>query len=190
VRVRPGAVTFLFTDIVSSTQRWERDADAMRTELVAHDRVLRSAVESHGGWLFKHTGDGVCAAFGSPRRAIDAAIAAQRQLAIAVRMGIASGEAYETDGDYFWPVSNRVARVMDAAHGGQVLVAASTAALVDGVELVDLGEHRLRDLAAPTRLFQARARGWRRRSRPCARSTGRRGTSRPCRPASSGARRS
>jgi predicted ATPase len=152
-------VTFLFTDIVSSTQQWERDADAMRMALVAHDQVLRSAVESHGGWLFKHTGDGVCAAFDSPRRAIDAAIGAQRQLTIAVRMGIATGEAYETDGDYFGPVLNRVARVTDAAHGGQVLVAASTAALVDGVDLVDLGEHRLRDLAAPTRLSQVRAPG-------------------------------
>jgi hypothetical protein len=73
-------------------------------------------------------------------------------------MGVATGEALETDGDYFGPVFNRVARVMDAA-GGQVLVASSTAALVDGVDLVDLGEHRLRDLAAATRLFQVRAPG-------------------------------
>jgi predicted ATPase/class 3 adenylate cyclase len=154
-----GTVTFLFTDIEGSTLRWERDGDARRTELATHDGVLRSAIESHGGWLFKHTGDGVCAAFDSPRRAIDAAIAAQRQLTIPVRMGIATGEASETDGDYFGPVLNRVARVMDAAHGGQVLVAASTAALVDGVDLVDLGEHRLRALAAPTQLFQVRAPG-------------------------------
>jgi predicted ATPase len=152
-------VTFLFTDIEGSTRRWEADPKAMRGDLVLHDEVLRSAVEAHGGWLFKHTGDGVCAAFDSPRRAIDAAIAAQRQLTIAVRMGIATGEAYETDGDYFGPVLNRVSRVMGAAHGGQVLVAASTAALVDGVDLVDLGEHRLRDLTAPTRLFQVRAAG-------------------------------
>src|SRR5262252_2321813 len=103
-----GTVTFLFTDIVSSTQRWERDAEAMRTELAAHDQLLSSTVESHGGWLFKHTGDGVCAAFDSPRRAIDAAIAAQRDLTIAVRMGVATGEAFETDGDYFGPVLNRV----------------------------------------------------------------------------------
>jgi predicted ATPase len=131
----------------------------MRTELAAHDQLLSATVESHGGWLFKHTGDGVCVAFDSPRRAIDAAIAAQRELTIAVRMGIATGEAFETDGDYFGPVLNRVARVMDAAHGGQVLVGSSTAALVDDVDLVDLGEHRLRGLAAATRLFQVRAPG-------------------------------
>jgi predicted ATPase len=131
----------------------------MRVELAAHDGVLRRAIDEHGGWLFKHTGDGVCAAFASPHGAIDAAIAAQRQLVIPVRMGIASGEAYETDGDYFGPVLNRVARVMDAAHGGQIVVAASTASLVDGVDLLDLGEHRLRDLASPTRLFQVRAPG-------------------------------
>ena len=62
-----GVVTFLFTDVEGSTHRWENDADAMRAALAAHDEVLRSAIEAHGGWLFKHTGDGVCAAFASPR---------------------------------------------------------------------------------------------------------------------------
>ena len=65
----------------------------MRTALAAHDEVLRSAIEAHGGFLFKHTGDGVCAAFASPRSAVDAAIAAQRELELPVRMGIATGEA-------------------------------------------------------------------------------------------------
>ncbi len=97
MHARPtGTVTFLFTDIVGSTQRWERDADAMRTEVVTHDQVLRSAVESHGGWLFKHTGDGVCA-FDSGRTAV-AAVEAQRQLLLPVRMGIGTGEA-ELDGE-------------------------------------------------------------------------------------------
>jgi predicted ATPase len=152
-------VTFLFTDIEGSTLRWEVEPELMRVALATHDEVLRSAIDGQGGWLFKHTGDGMCAAFSSPHGAIDAATAAQRQLALPVRMGISSGEAYETEGDYFGPVLNRAARVMHAAHGGQVLVAASTAALVDGVDLIDLGEHRLRDLAAPTRLFQVRAPG-------------------------------
>ena len=58
-----GVVTFLFTDVEGSTRRWENDADAMRAALAAHDAVLRRAIEAHGGWLFKHTGDGVCAAF-------------------------------------------------------------------------------------------------------------------------------
>jgi class 3 adenylate cyclase len=58
-----GVVTFLFTDVEGSTRRWETDADAMRSALTAHDNVLRNAIETHGGFMFKHTGDGVCAAF-------------------------------------------------------------------------------------------------------------------------------
>ena len=88
-----GVVTFLFTDVEGSTRRWEADADAMRAALAAHDEVLRAAIEAHGGCLFKHTGDGVCAAFASPRSAVDAAVAAQRALELPVRMGIATGEA-------------------------------------------------------------------------------------------------
>ena len=75
-----GVVTFLFTDVEGSTRRWEADAEGMRAALAAHDDVLRSAIESHGGFVFKHTGDGVCAAFSSPKAAVDAAIAAQRKL--------------------------------------------------------------------------------------------------------------
>ena len=82
--VRPsGTVTFLFTDIEGSTRPWEADPEAMRVELAAHDDVLRSAIEAHGGWLFKHTGDGVCAAFASARAAVDAAIDAQRLVGVA-----------------------------------------------------------------------------------------------------------
>jgi class 3 adenylate cyclase len=73
-------VTFLFTDIEGSTRRWEADADGMRQALAAHDEVLRSTIKAHHGWLFKHTGDGVCAAFASPRSAVDAAVAAHRAL--------------------------------------------------------------------------------------------------------------
>ena len=65
-----GVVTFLFTDVEGSTRRWEADADAMRAALAAHDEVLRAAIEAHGGFMFKHTGDGVCAAFASPRSAV------------------------------------------------------------------------------------------------------------------------
>ena len=83
-----GVVTFLFTDVEGSTRRWEADADAMRAALAAHDEVLRSAIEAHDGFLFKHTGDGVCAAFASPRSAVDAAVAAQRALELPVRMGV------------------------------------------------------------------------------------------------------
>ncbi|HTQ17891.1 adenylate/guanylate cyclase domain-containing protein [Mycobacterium sp.] len=156
-----GVVTFLFTDIEGSTRRWEADADEMRAALTAHDEVLRSAIEAHGGWLFKHTGDGVCAAFASPGSAVDAAVAAQRALELPVRIGLATGEAELRGSDYFGAVLNRAARVMAAGHGGQILLAESTAGLLSGVDLVDLGPRRLRDLPTPVGLFQVRAEGLR-----------------------------
>ena len=156
-----GVVTFLFTDIEGSTRRWESDADAMRSALVAHDKVLRTAIEAYDGFLFSHTGDGVMAAFALPMSAVNAAIDAQRELQLPVRMGIATGEAELREGDYFGTVLNRAARVMAAGHGGQILVAESTAGLLGGVDLVDLGPHRLRDLATPVGVFQVRAPGLR-----------------------------
>ncbi len=156
-----GVVTFLFTDVEGSTRRWESDADGMRVALVAHDEVLRGAIEAHGGFLFKHTGDGVCAAFSSPKSAVEAAIEAQRALKLPVRMGIATGEAELRGSDYFGPVLNRAARVMAAGHGGQILLADSTAVLLAGVDLFDLGARRLRDLPAPVGVFQVRAGGLR-----------------------------
>ena len=152
-------MTFLFTDIEGSTRRWETDADLMRKALAAHDEVLRSAIEAQGGWLFKHTGDGVCAAFASPTSAVDAAVAAQRALELPVRMGLATGEAELREGDYFGAVLNRAARVMAAGHGGQILLAESTAGLLSGVDLVDLGPRRLRDVPTPVGVFQVRAAG-------------------------------
>ncbi len=154
-------VTFLFTDVEGSTRRWEADAQAMRAALVVHDEVLCKAVEAHGGWLFKHTGDGVCAAFASPRCAVDAAVAAQRALELPVRMGIATGEAELREGDYFGAVLNRAARVMAAGHGGQILLADSTAGLLSGVDLLDLGPRRLRDLPTAVGVFQVHAAGLR-----------------------------
>ena len=154
-----GVVTFLFTDIEGSTRRWESDADVMRSALVEHDTVLRAAIEAHDGFLFSHTGDGVVAAFASPMSAVTAAIAAQRTLELPVRMGLATGEADLRDGDYFGTVLNRAARVMAAGHGGQILVADSTAGLLGGVDLLNLGPRRLRDLQQPISLFQVRAPG-------------------------------
>jgi class 3 adenylate cyclase len=156
-----GVVTFLFTDVEGSTRRWEADADEMRAALAAHDEVLRSAIEAHGGFMFKHTGDGVCAAFASPTGAVDAAVAAQRALELPVRMGIATGEAELRERDYFGAVLNRAARVMAAGHGGQILLAESTASLLSRVDLVDLGPRRLRDLPTPVQVFQVRAEGLR-----------------------------
>ena len=160
--VRPsGTVTFLFTDIEGSTKRWEADPEAMRSELAVHDEVLRTAVEGEGGWLFKHTGDGVCAAFQSARSAVDAAVVAQRRLGLPVRMGISSGEAELRGDDYFGSTLNTAARVMAAGHGGQILLAASTAVLTSDVDVVDLGLRSLRDLSVPVHLFQVRADGLR-----------------------------
>src|ERR1700758_3105636 len=156
-----GVVTFLFTDIEGSTGRWETDADLMRKALAAHDEVLHGAIERHGGWLFKHTGDGVCAAFASPRSAVDAAVAAQRALELPVRMGIATGEAELRGAGYFGAGLHRAARVMAAGHGGQILLAESTAVLISGVDLLDLGPRRFRDVPTPVGVFQVRAPGLR-----------------------------
>ena len=156
-----GVVTFVFTDIEGSTRRWETDADAMRVALAAHDKVLRTAIEAHDGLVFSHSGDGIAAAFASPMAAVQAAIGAQRELQLPVRMGIATGEAELRDNDYFGTVLNRAARVMAAGHGGQVLVADSTAGLLSGVDLVDLGPRRLRDLPNPIGIFQLQAPGLR-----------------------------
>jgi predicted ATPase len=150
-------VTFLLTDVEGSTRRWEADAEGMRAALAAHDEVLRDAIQAHGGFLFKHTGDGVCAAFSSPKSAVNAAVAAQQKLELPVRMGLATGEAELRDGDYFGAVLNRAARVMAAGHGGQILLVESTASLLSGVDLLDLGPRRLRDVPMPVGVFQVRA---------------------------------
>jgi predicted ATPase/class 3 adenylate cyclase len=156
-----GVVTFLFTDVEGSTRRWEANAQAMRAALVVHDKVLRTAIEAYDGFLFSHTGDGFVAAFASPMSAVNAAIDAQRELGLPVRMGLATGEAERRDGDYFGTVLNRAARVMAAGHGGQILLAESTAVLLSGVDLVDLGPRRLRDLPTAVGLFQVQADGLR-----------------------------
>src|ERR1700758_1847916 len=156
-----GVVSFLFTDVEGSTRRWESDAQAMRAALVVHDKVLRTAIEAYDGFLFSHTGDGFVAAFASPMSAVNAAIDAQRELQLPVRMGLATGEAELREADYFGAVLNRAARVMAAGHGGQILLADSTAGLLSGVDLLDLGPRRLRDLPTPIGVFQLRAAGLR-----------------------------
>ena len=149
-----GIVTFLFTDIEGSTRRWEADPEVMWAALADHDDVLRAAIEAHRGSVFKHTGDGVCAVFTSPRAAVEAAVAAQQALGLPVRMGIATGEAELRGSDYFGAVLNRAARVMAAGHGGQILLDGLTAGLLRGVDLVDLGSRRLRDITDPVRCFR------------------------------------
>jgi predicted ATPase/class 3 adenylate cyclase len=159
---------FLFTDIEGSSRLWEVHPASMAEALARHDALLREAVEAHGGYVVKTTGDGVLAAFATASDALAAAIAGQLALAganwgatgpLRVRMGVHTGESVHQDGDYHGPALNRTARLMSAGHGGQVLVSTATAALVrdglaEGAELVALGEHRLRDLGRPEGLYQ------------------------------------
>jgi predicted ATPase len=154
-------MTFLFTDIEGSTRRWEADPDVMRVSLETHNKVLRESVEANDGKVFNYTGDGMCAVFSSPRSAVDAAIDAQRALELPVRMGIATGEAELRGEDYFGTVLNRTARVMAAGHGGQILLDGATAGLLSGIELIELGQRRLRDIARPVDMFQVQAEGLR-----------------------------
>jgi predicted ATPase/class 3 adenylate cyclase len=147
--------TFLFTDIAGSTRRWQEDPDAMRAMLAEHDATLRSAIEAHSGRPFKHTGDGMCAVFESVSDAAAAAAQAQRGLELPVRMAVHTGEAIERDGDFFGIALSRCARLMEAGHGGQILISGAAAALLEpDAELRDMGEHRLRDLEAPDQVFQ------------------------------------
>ena len=143
-----GVVTFLFTDIEGSTRRWEADAEAMRGALEAHDDVLRHTIAGSGGDVFKHTGDGLCAAFVIAASALDAAIAAQRSLELPVRMGIATGEAERRDGDYFGAALNRAARVMAAGHGGQILLDGLYGVCSATSTSNRLGPRRLRDIVS------------------------------------------
>jgi len=164
-----GTVTFLFTDIEGSTQLWEQYPEAMKPALARHDAILREAIESDHGHLIKTTGDGVHAVFSTAIDAARASLSAQRDLQsptpdpsspqIKVRMGLHTGEAEARAGDYFGPVLNRAARLMSIAYGGQIVLSGAAAdilrdQLADGMTLLDLGEHRLKDLARPERVFQ------------------------------------
>jgi len=184
-----GTVTFLFTDIEGSTQLWDRFPQAMPAALSAHDATLRRAIETHGGRVVKHLGDGVFAVFSRAGDAVAAAMRAQRELRdtrheirdtssepptaslstdplttdhrplLRVRMGIHTGEAELREGDYHGPALNRADRLMAAGHGGQILLSATTASVCEGslpagATLRDLGEHRLRGLARPERIYQ------------------------------------
>jgi len=161
-------LTFLFTDLEGSTQLWERLPRAMKCALHRHDGIIGAAVEVSNGQVVKGTGDGFMAVFPSASEALGACLDAQRRLKsepwgetgpLRVRMGLHSGVAETRASDYYGPTVNRTARIMAVAHGGQVLLSAAAAALVvdelpDGATLRDLGEHRLKDLGRPERVFQ------------------------------------
>jgi predicted ATPase/class 3 adenylate cyclase len=171
-----GTVTFLFTDIEGSTRLWETEPAAMARSLVLHNETLHAAFARHGGVVFSTMGDGMAVAFSSAAAAVRAALEAQRALMAAqwptgtgvlkVRMGLHTdeavlrhGQAVLRHGQYVNRPLNRCARLMAAAHGGQILLSDATEALVrselpGGATLLDLGEHRLRDLAGSMHIFQ------------------------------------
>src|SRR5260221_7381199 len=167
-----GTVTFLFTDIEGSTKLWEQNPEMMKSALARHDALLRKIIEHHGGYVFKTMGDAYCAAFGAAPKAVEAALDAQRALqseawdkqlgSLRVRMALHTGMAEERDGDYFGPPLNRIARLLAAGHGEQTLLSLATQELgrnqlPSQASLVDLGEHRLKDLLRPERVYQLNA---------------------------------
>jgi predicted ATPase/class 3 adenylate cyclase len=163
-----GTVTFVFTDIEGSTlllrQLGDRYADVLRD----HGQIIRSALEREGGAEIGTEGDSFFAVFPSPAAAVRAVIEAQRALAaqswpqgaeVRVRMGLHTGEGTRAGDGYIGIDVHRAARIGDAAHGGQVLLSGPTEALIrhnlpEGIHLVDLGEHRLKDLPNSERVFQ------------------------------------
>jgi predicted ATPase/class 3 adenylate cyclase len=150
-----GTVTFLFTDIEGSTRLLhELGTEDYADRLAEHRRVLRDAVGRHGGVEVDTQGDAFFVAFPTAPGALAAADEAQRALELPVRMGIHTGTPLLTEEGYVGADVHRAARVAAAGHGRQVLVSTATAALVDSAELHDLGEHRLKDLSAPERIFQ------------------------------------
>ena len=160
--------TFLFTDIEGSTRLWESQPERMQAALARHDALAREAVEGSRGVVVKTTGDGIHAAFSDPLDAVRAALqlqlalgdpAATAGVTLCVRCGLHVGVVENRDSDFFGSAVNRAARIMTAAHGGQILVSQTAVDLIgdrlsDNVTLRDLGTVRLRDLAHPQRVYQ------------------------------------
>jgi len=175
VELPSGTVTFLFTDLEGSARLWDEHPEAMRTALSRHDEILREVIAAHDGHVVKTTGDGVHAVFATAHEGVAAAVSAQRAIAeedfgelgeLRIRIGVHTGPAEVRDGDYYGSAVNRAARLMGAAHGGQIVVSLATEELVrdllfDGVALEDLGEHRFRGLSRSERVFGVIAPGLR-----------------------------
>ena len=163
-----GTVTFLFTDIEGSTKLWENHPAAMKVDLARHDELLRRAIEANAGYVFKTVGDAFCAAFAAPSEAVSASLDIQQTLRseewqvpndIKVRIALHVGEVESRDEDYFGPTVNRVARLLSSAHGGQIWLSAATTEVVkdtlqEGLSLLALGSHRLKDLSQPQQVYQ------------------------------------
>src|SRR5918993_534941 len=164
-----GTVTFLFTDIEQSTKGWERDAAAARVVVERQLALIRQTVQTHGGVHFKTVGDGTQSAFATAPQGVAAALDAQCALRDEpwpsaeqrprVRMALHAGTAEPRDGDYLAACLNRLSRLLDSAHGEQILLSSTVAglardALPESVTLKSLGEFRLRDILQPEEVFQ------------------------------------
>jgi predicted ATPase/class 3 adenylate cyclase len=163
-----GFVTFLFSDVEGSTRLLERHPSDYGAGIARHHELMSEAVVRNGGVVFETIGDAVYAAFAEPADAVAAASAAQRALAsedwgpleaLRVRMGVHPGPVERRGAHYFGPALYRCARLMDTAHGGQVVLSEAAAQLVGerlggDLALIDLGRHRLKDLVEPERVFQ------------------------------------
>ncbi len=166
-------LTFLFTDIEGSTAMLRRLGETYPEVLTAHHELVRACLARHDGKEIVTQGDGFFAAFSSPRACVAAAVEMQRAFIsypwpvgeeVRVRMGVHSGEASQTTAGLVGLDINRAARIAAAAHGGQVVLSGTTAALLRdslsaGVSLKDLGLHRLKDLGRPEQIFQLEAGG-------------------------------
>jgi len=170
--VPTGTVTFLLSDVVSSTELWQQFPADMPESIRVHEQIMRSVLTAAGGYEFGTAGDSFAVAFSTAAQAVEAAIEAQRALEshawndaqVRVRIGLHSGQADERDGRYFGAVVNRAARIESLAAPGQILVSEATCALarttVSGVvSFRDLGEQQLKSFKNPERLFQVIADG-------------------------------
>jgi predicted ATPase/class 3 adenylate cyclase len=163
-----GTVTFLYTDIEGSTAGWERDPAAMKAAVAHQEALLRAAIDAHHGHVFRTVGDGLCAAFARSPDAVAGALAAQQALhaeswdgvgPLRARMALHTAIADLHNSDYVGAGLNRLGRLLAVGHGGQILLSGGIHPLVRdalpaGAGLRDLGEHRLRDLAQPERIYQ------------------------------------
>lgn len=165
--VPSGEVTYLFTDVVGSSQEWQRNSDDMHEALRIHDEVIRTVFARHAGFVFSVAGDAFGAAFQNSGRAVAAAADIQLGLAqatsgavsIAVRAGLHTGDSLERDGNYFGTNVNRAARIQSIGRGGQVLLSRQAAelaagALPDGYSVVSVGQQELRSFDDHEELFQ------------------------------------
>jgi DNA-binding NarL/FixJ family response regulator/class 3 adenylate cyclase len=170
-RLPTGVVTFLFTDVEDSTGLLQRLGADYRAAMADHRRLVRSAVEEMGGQEVDARADEFCVVFEEPGRAVEAAIASQRahaehswpgEVTLKVRMGLHTGEPALEEGDYVGIDLHRAARICSVGHGGQVLLSEATRNLVAdaiGAELKDLGQHPLKGINPPERIFQLVAAG-------------------------------